>query len=69
MSTAIPSTECNSISSFPSIGFGTDLLGLKKYYDRVVSDLKKAETLGQVDTVLQELHEVYLECSEEGWDR
>ncbi len=68
MSTAIPCTECYSISNFPSIGFGTDFLGLKKYYDREIRKLRKAETLGRLDETLQSLDEVYSECSEEGWD-
>ncbi len=62
MSTAIPCTECNSISTFPSIGFGTDFLGLKKYYDSIVSELRKAETLGRLDEALQTLDEVFSEC-------
>lgn len=68
MSTAIPCTECNSISNFPSIGFGTEFLGLKKYYDSVVCELRKAETLGRLDDALHSLDEVFSECSEEGWD-
>jgi len=68
MSTAIPCTDCNSISNFPSIGFGTDSEGLKKYYAKIISEFRKAETLGRIDEVLQSLDEVFQECSEEGWD-
>lgn len=68
MSTAIPCTECSSISNFPSIGFGIDFSRLKKYYDREINELRKAETLGRLDEVLQALDEIFEECSEEGWD-
>jgi hypothetical protein len=68
MSTAIPCINCPSISNFPSIGFGPDFEGLKRYYDKIISEFRKAETLGRLDEVLQSLDELCKECSEEGWD-
>lgn len=68
MSTAIPCTDCTSISNFPGVGFGTDFLRLKEYYHREVNKLRKAETLGRLDEVFQSLDEVFEECTEEGWD-
>ncbi len=68
MSTAILCTDCTSISNFPSTGFGADFEVLKKFYDGIVSELRKTETLGRMDEVLQSLDEVFWECSEEGWD-
>jgi len=68
MSTAIPCTDCTSISNFAGIGFGTDFEGLKKFYDNTISEWRKAETLGRLDDVLQSLDELCKGCSEEGWD-
>jgi hypothetical protein len=68
MSTAIPCTDWNSISNFPSIGFGPDFEGLKRFYDEEISKWRNTETLGRLDEVLQSLDELCKECSEEGWD-
>ncbi len=68
MSTLIPCKECPNISDSQSIGFGSDSLGLESYYYNIVSELRKAETLGRLDETLQSLYEVFSECSEEGWD-
>jgi hypothetical protein len=69
MSTATLRTDCFSIWNFSSIGFGPEVKALKRYYEEdIVSELKKAETLGHLDEVLQSLNEVFEECSEEGWD-
>ncbi len=68
MSTAILCADCMSISNFPNIGFGPDFKILKKFYDEIVSDLRKTETLRHLDEVLLSLDEVFEECSDEGWD-
>ena len=68
MSIAIQYTDCTSISNFSDIGFGTDFLNLKKYYDKEVSELRRAETLGRLDDAFQSLDEMFLDCLEEGWD-
>jgi hypothetical protein len=69
MSSAISCTDCTSFSVFPSIGFGADFEGLRKYYDKIVGTLREAETLGRpLDEALESLTEVYKECSEENWD-
>lgn len=68
MSTAALCIDFTSISNFPSIGFGTDFEALKRFYNEEVSKLRKTETLGGIDKVLQSLKEVFEECSEEGWD-
>ncbi len=68
MSGAIACSECTSISNFQGIGFGPDFIGLKKYYDSVVGELKKTETLGSLNEALRSLDDVFIECSKEGWD-
>ena len=69
MSTVALRTDSFSIWSFPSVGFGPEVKALEKYYEEdIVSELKKTETLGHLDEVLQSLNEVFEECTEEGWD-
>lgn len=68
MSTPIPCTECTSISIFPTIGFGAEFNTLWKFYDKEISEWRKAETLGRLDEVLYSLYELCRECSVEGWD-
>lgn len=68
MSTATFFPDFINIPYFPHIGFGKDFLRLKKYYDKEVNDLRKSETLGQLDGALQTLEGVFMECSEKGWD-
>ena len=69
MSRATLCTDYFSIWNFPSIGFGADFKKLKRFFEEdIVSELRKAETLGCQDEVLQSLNEVFVECSTEGWD-
>ena len=69
MSTATLCTDCISIWNFPGIGFGPEVKDLKRFYEEdIVSKLKITETLGYIDEALQSLNEVFVECSEEGWD-
>jgi hypothetical protein len=69
MSTAILCTDCPSILNSPNIGFGPEFEELKKYYDVIISEFRKAETLGRrLHEVLQSLDEAFRECSEEDWD-
>lgn len=68
MSTAAICKDCTSITNFPKIGFGSDFENLRKYYETIVSEFKRAKTLGQQDDVLQTLYEIFEECSQEGWD-
>ena len=54
---------------FSQCRFGPEVKALEKYYEEdIVSELKKTETLGHLDEVLQSLNEVFEECTEEGWD-
>jgi len=68
MSTAIYCTDCRSITSFPNIGFGKDVKGLRDYFAEIISELTRAETLGLQNQALRSLSEVFNECSDEGWD-
>jgi hypothetical protein len=68
MSTPIPRTDCTSLSIFSTIGFGSEFESLKRIYDTLISEWRKAETLGRLDEVLSSLDDLCRECSLEGWD-
>lgn len=68
MSLPMPCTDCSSISTFPDTGFGAEVKGLKKYYEKELYNFRNAETLGRTDEILESLNEIFEECSMEGWD-
>jgi hypothetical protein len=68
MSTAATCTDCTSIMNFPKIGFGSDFEKLHEYVENIVREFKKAKTLGRQDDALQTLDEIFVECSQDGWD-
>ncbi|VAX32778.1 hypothetical protein MNBD_NITROSPIRAE01-1569 [hydrothermal vent metagenome] len=68
MSTLMQCNESPSISSFSENGFGPDFLQLKKHFEKTIKELRKSETLGRQDEILQSIDEVFKECSYEGWD-
>lgn len=67
MSIPMPCTDCSSVMNFPNIGYGTDFNELRKYFEGVVGEFRRAETLRVQDQVLRSLDEVFEECSKEGW--
>lgn len=69
MSTVIACIECPSILNFANIGFGPESQELKKYYEAIISEFRKAETLGRrLHEVLHSLDEVFEECCKVDWD-
>ena len=68
MSTAVQCTNCPSISSYHTSGVGPESLDLEKYYVNEISKFRRSATLGRIDETIYSLVDVFLECSEEGWD-
>ncbi len=68
MSTAIQCHDFINISNSPSMGFGVEVVKLKKFIKDIVSGFGNTATLGQTDKALQSLNKAFDECSVEGWD-
>lgn len=68
MSTPMLCTDCSSVMNFPNIGFGPDFMELRKYFEGIVREFRRAETLKTQHQALQSLDRVFEECSQEGWD-
>lgn len=67
MSALVPCVD-SSISTFSGDGFGPESLKLKQYLASGIRYLREASSLGALDSVLQLLDEVFMDCSTEGWD-
>lgn len=69
MSTPTSCADCISImNNYPTIGFGADFKRLSRFYDQIVSEVKKSATLGRQEATLHSLEELFEECTDEGWD-
>lgn len=68
MTTAMRCTDCTTITYLPQTGFGADHTQLSKFFDVIVSELRRSITLGRNTDVLRSLENLFEECSKEGWD-
>jgi hypothetical protein len=68
MSESIFCTDCSSITIYPKYGFGTDSATLHELHDEILKQLEQTETLGSRGEILRSLDDIFVECSEQGWD-